>query len=115
MKIRLLLADSRRLIHDGICALLEPQNEIKVVGAAEEGPAAVKLAEALAPDVAVVDLHPSPSGACGSVRRVRRVSPRIGHVSLMASLSPGLTRQVLGGGYEVCLAKAWPWSELFSA
>ncbi|MDD3981811.1 MAG: response regulator transcription factor [Spirochaetales bacterium] len=56
-KIRLLLADDQRLVRDGIASLLSLDEEIDVVGTAENGLEAVELAGRLKPDICLLDIR----------------------------------------------------------
>ena len=53
--IRVLLADDHRILREGICALIEDQEDMEVVGEAEDGQATVKKVAQLKPDVVVMD------------------------------------------------------------
>jgi two-component system, NarL family, response regulator NreC len=55
MALRILLADDHCIVRQGLRALLE-RSGFEVVGEAADGQEAVKLAESLRPDVAVLDL-----------------------------------------------------------
>ena len=55
-KIRILLADDHTLIRGGLRLLAEQQPDLVVVGEAEDGRQAVAMADALKPDVAVLDI-----------------------------------------------------------
>jgi DNA-binding NarL/FixJ family response regulator len=53
--IRLLIADGQKLAVDTLIELLRQENHIDVVGVATNGAEAVELAEALLPDVVLID------------------------------------------------------------
>jgi len=54
--IKLLLADDHAIVRDGLATILEFQEDLTVVGEAEDGEAAVRAAERLKPDVVLMDL-----------------------------------------------------------
>jgi NarL family two-component system response regulator LiaR len=60
----------------GVRAYLESQPDFEVVGEAGSGAEAVELAEALAPDVVLMDLAMPGMDGIEATDRIRRVSPR---------------------------------------
>lgn len=56
MGIKILLADDHRLMREGLRSLLEEQPDMRVVGEAENGKAAVQLATKLMPDIIIMDI-----------------------------------------------------------
>jgi DNA-binding NarL/FixJ family response regulator len=57
MSIRVLLADDHALLRSAVRALLDSEPGMEVVGEAETGRGALRLAAELSPDVVVVDLR----------------------------------------------------------
>jgi DNA-binding NarL/FixJ family response regulator len=115
MKIRVLLADSRRLIREGICALLERYPDIKVVGACDEGPDAVKLVKALAPDVVLINLTLSTHGSRGLISDLRAAAARVRVVALTHSPGAESIQEILSAGVAGCLTKDCACDELLAA
>ena len=56
-KIKVVLVDDHVLVRDGIKAMLEADEEITVVGEANNGMQAVELIQNLSPDLAVMDIR----------------------------------------------------------
>jgi len=55
--IRLLIADDHPVVRDGLSAMFAAEPEFEVVGQAGDGAEAIRLAEALRPDVILMDLQ----------------------------------------------------------
>ncbi len=53
--VRVLIADDHQLVRQGIRLLLEPAEDIQIVGEARDGYEAVELTEQLLPDVILMD------------------------------------------------------------
>src|SRR4051812_1368581 len=73
--IRVLLADDHPVVREGLRAYLEVQDGIEVVGEAADGDEAVARAEALRPDVVLMDLVMPRRDGVAAMRELRRVLP----------------------------------------
>jgi two-component system, NarL family, response regulator LiaR len=70
-KIRVLIADDHAVVRQGLRAFFEVQDDIEVVGEASDGGDAVKLSEALSPDVVVMDLVMPQMDGVEAIRQIR--------------------------------------------
>ena len=55
--IRLLIADDHPVVRDGLSGMFDPDPDFEVVGEASDGAEAIRLAQALKPDVILMDLR----------------------------------------------------------
>lgn len=68
--IRILLADDQALVRAGFRALLDAQDDMKVIGEAVDGHDAVRLATRLVPDVVLMDIR---MPRCDGLEATRRI------------------------------------------
>jgi DNA-binding NarL/FixJ family response regulator len=68
---KIIIADDHPIFRRGLRQVIEEENNLKVVGEAENGIEALKLIEKLAPDVAIVDGHMPEMGGLELARTVR--------------------------------------------
>lgn len=73
--ISLIITDDHALVRQGIRAFLELQPDLTVLGEADSGEAAVRMAAELVPDVMLMDLVMPGIGGVEATRQVKQVSP----------------------------------------
>lgn len=70
MTIRVLIADDQALVRAGFRVLLETADDIEVVGEAEDGEQAIRLAEELVADVILMDIRMPGTDGLEATRRI---------------------------------------------
>jgi DNA-binding NarL/FixJ family response regulator len=80
--IRVLLADDQALVRAGFRALLDAQDDIEVVGEANDGEHAVRLATSLAPDVVLMDIRMPGHDGLDATRTIA-ADERLDHVRIV--------------------------------
>jgi PAS domain S-box-containing protein len=81
--IRVLVAEDEPPLRAAICDLLAGETGIEIVDAVGDAPAAIERAEALRPDVAILDVR-MPGGGPAAARGIREQSPNTKVVALSA-------------------------------
>jgi DNA-binding NarL/FixJ family response regulator len=103
--IRVLLADDDEPFLEALSPLIERQPELRVVGTAADGLAAIELAEALSPDAVVIDLHMPRLDGVTAVARLRRDHPSMCVIALTGDEHPALHQAVTDAGADAVLVK----------
>ncbi|GAC1673431.1 MAG: response regulator transcription factor [Steroidobacteraceae bacterium] len=73
--IRIVIAEDQAVVRRGAALLLSMQSDMEVVGQACNGIEAVDLAQALHPDVILMDLHMPLKGGVAATREITRALP----------------------------------------
>jgi len=113
--VRVLVVDDHVLFAEALMLTLGIDDRIEVVGSASSGFEAVSLAEALRPDVVLMDVHMPSMDGIEATRRVRNVSPGSRVVMVTAARSPEVAYHALAAGAERCLTKDTPAVSLIDA
>ena len=104
-KIRILLADDHALFREGLRSLLEDQEDIKIVGEAEDGLEATKLVSELKPDVVLMDINMPVVDGVEATRMIIEDDQSVGIVILTMYPQDEYVFQALKAGAKAYLLK----------
>src|ERR1700691_4619723 len=104
-KIGVLLADDHTLIRAGLRMVVEAQSHLSVVGEANNGRDAVALAEALKPDVVVMDIGMPSLNGIEAAREIHKTLPDTQIVMLSMHSDEGYVLRALKAGAKAYLLK----------
>jgi DNA-binding NarL/FixJ family response regulator len=104
--VRILLADDHNIVRHGLRKLLEREPGWEVCGEARDGRSAVEMAEALAPDVAVLDVAMPELNGLEATRRIRATCPATEVLVFTMHESEELVAEVFAAGARGYLVKS---------
>lgn len=112
---RVLLADDHGLFRAGVRGLLQSSAGVTVVGEAADGREAVRLAEALRPDVVVMDIRMPNFNGMDATRKICGANPRVSVIALSMHADRRFVRQMFAAGARGYLRKDCDFQELLEA
>jgi two-component system response regulator NreC len=113
--IRILIADDHAVVRSGLQALLGADSEIEVVGEAENGDEALRLAESLRPDIVLLDITMPPEDGIRTARRLKDQRPEIIVLFLTMHEDESLLHEALRAGAAGYVIKRAEESEIRQA
>ena len=114
-KIRILIADDHAIVRMGLASLLGTQNDIEVVGEAEDGEVAVRKAIKLMPDVIIMDLMMPKLDGVAATAEIHRQLPDAKVMILTSYGASDGIAHALAAGATGALMKSTEFSEFVSA
>lgn len=113
--IRVIVADDHPVVRDGLVAMLETQDDLRVVGEAADGHELVARAAELRPDVVLLDLEMPRLDGVGALREIRAARPDARAVVFTAYDTDERILAALRAGAAGYLLKGAPRDEVFRA
>ena len=115
MKTTVLLADDHALFRQGLALLVGERADWEIVGQAGDGEEAVRLAQALQPRIAVLDIEMPRMNGLEAARRIRQVSPATGIVALSMYGDAHYQQRMLEAGASAYVLKNEAMDDLVAA
>jgi len=113
--IRVILADDHAVMRHGLRLILEQQEGFEVLGEARDGREAVNLAQALHPDVAVLDITMPNLNGIEAARQITEKQPDVAVVVLSMHADESYVLRALKAGARGYLLKESPEADFVSA
>jgi two-component system response regulator NreC len=114
-KIHILIADDHTLLRNGICAILKEEQDMLIVGEANDGREAVRLAGQLKPNVVLMDIAMPLLNGLEATRQIKREYPEINVLVLTMYDNEEYFRKMLEVGASGYIIKRAAATELVSA
>jgi PAS domain S-box-containing protein len=114
-KLRVLLADDRESVREGLASLLSAEPDIEVVAEAGDGFQALELARERDVDVVVMDVGMPAMSGVEATRRICAELPGVRVIGLSMNDEQSMARTMLESGAVAYLSKSAPANALVSA
>ncbi|HVW01207.1 MAG TPA: response regulator, partial [Planctomycetaceae bacterium] len=114
-RIRVLLADDHDILRSSLASLLRSESDIEVVGEACDGVAALEMADALVPDVVLMDITMPRLNGIEATRRIVHDHPTTRVVALSMHAPADLSESMRDAGAIKYVSKSAPISDLLNA
>ena len=112
--ISIAIVDDHGIVRQGLRALLS-QPGIEVVGEAESGSEAIRLAQMLQPDVMLLDIRMKDGDGLQSLPQIKAVSPHTSVIILTTYANPAYLARAISGGAAGYLSKETDPSQIVRA
>jgi two-component system response regulator NreC len=112
---RILIAEDHGTVRDGIKMILDSQDDMQVVGEAEDGRRAVELARELNPDIVVMDISMPKLNGLKAAAMLKRIAPEIKILTLTRHTDDAYLQEVLQAGVSGYALKQSVSTELIKA
>ena len=113
--IRVLIADDHAIVRMGLSALLDAEDDIEVVGEADDGKAAVRTVLKLQPDVVVLDLMMPVMDGIAATREIKTTLPSVKVLILTTSTVSDDLAHAIDAGADGAITKSTANAKLLSA
>ncbi|MCE5340709.1 MAG: response regulator transcription factor [Planctomycetaceae bacterium] len=115
MSIRIVLADDHKILRHGLSQALSCEEDMEIVGQAETGYQAVKLAQELTPDIMIMDIAMPELNGIEATRQILKVNPQVKIVALSMHSNKKFIHEMFKTGAMGYLLKDCEYAELINA
>jgi len=114
-RLRILLGDDHAIVRQGLKLVIDGQPDMVVVGEGADGAAIVERAQALRPDIVVMDISMPVMNGLAATRTLKRLQPAVAIVALTRHEEEPYAQELLRAGASAFVLKHSPPPELLRA
>lgn len=114
-KTRVLLAEDHQTVREGIKLLVNAQSDMEVIGEADDGEACIRQAQALSPDLVIMDISMPNLNGLKATKKLRQLYPALKILTLTRHTDDGYLQQLIGAGANGYVLKQSAPNELINA
>lgn len=103
--IRYMIVDDQQIIREGLAGMLSRENDLILVGMAEDGAEAVLKAHDLQPDIILMDLRMPRLDGVEAIKRIRKVCPQTKFIVLTVYDNDDFIFEAIRAGAKAYLMK----------
>ncbi|MHC4534373.1 MAG: response regulator [Planctomycetota bacterium] len=115
MNLKILIAEDHLIVREGLHALINRQDDMEIVGEADNGKAAIELAKELKPDVIIMDVSMPGMNGIEATRQIKTEMPDIKVIALSAYDNREYVMGMVKAGVSGYLLKDCAFEELIGA
>ncbi len=113
--IQVLVVDDHDLVRMGISRMLSDDDEIEVIGEADSGDMAIKLARQLNPDIILLDVNMPNIGGLEATKRLIQIDPTIKIIAVSSLTAQPYPSMLLKAGVSGYITKGIAIEEMLKA
>jgi len=113
--MRILIADDHGIVREGLKLLINKQADMEVIGEAEDGLTAARLAKELVPDIVIMDISMPNLSGIQATQLIRRENPNTKIVVLSMYFNRNFVMETLNAGALGYVLKSCVFDELLRA
>lgn len=115
MSINIVLVDDHKVLRHGLSQAIRAEQDMEIMGQAENGYEAVKLAGELVPDIMIMDIGMPELNGIEATRQILKAHPQIKVIALSMHSNKKFIHEMFKAGAKGYLLKDCEYSELIGA
>lgn len=114
-RIRVVIADDHKILREGLRSLMEKEDDIEVVGEAENGKETLSVVEKAAPHIVVMDVAMADLNGMEATRQLKKINPSVKVIGLSGHPNRSYVTEMLKAGASGYVVKNRAYEDLVRA